>query len=91
MKLVTTLHNQQLLLPAMAVRFASEEIKAAIQSSCRTVGVASLKDKQMEAIVSFMEGRNVFVCLPMGYGKSLCFALLPLVFDYLHRQERRSV
>ena len=25
----------------------------------------------------------MLVILPTGYGKSLCFALLPLVFDYL--------
>lgn len=70
----------------MAVSFSFEEVKAAIQSSCTAIGVTSLKDKQMEAIVSFMEGKDVFVCLPTGYGKSLCFALLPLVFDYLRKQ-----
>ena len=35
------------------------------------------------AIKSFVEGNDVLVILPTGYGKSLCFALLPLVFDYL--------
>ena len=25
----------------------------------------------------------MLVCLPTGYGKSLCFAILPLVFDHL--------
>ena len=47
----------------------------------------SLKTKQTEAIVSFVEGRDVFVCLPTGYGKSLCFALLPLVFNHLRGQD----
>ena len=32
----------------------------------------------MKAIVEFL-----LVCHPTGYGKSLCFALLPLVYDYL--------
>ena len=46
-------------------------------------GVTSLKGKKAEAIASFVEGTHVFMCLPTGYGKSLCFALLPLVFDHL--------
>ena len=32
-------------------------------------------------IHSFITGNDVFVSLPTGYGKSLCFVLLPLVFD----------
>ena len=28
-------------------------------------------------------GRDVFVCLSTEFGKSLCYALLPLVFDCL--------
>ena len=44
----------------------------------------SLKDKQLEAILGFMSGKDVFVSLPTGYGKSLIYAViafLPLVFD----------
>lgn len=40
----------------------------------------AVKDKQMDAIVSFILG-NVFVSLPTGYGKSLIYAMLPMAFD----------
>ena len=35
-----------------------------------TVGLEVLKKEQREAIESFVEGQNVFVTLPTGYGKS---------------------
>ena len=43
-----------------AVRFAMTELK-----------VETLKDKQKEAICSFVNGRDCFVILPTGYGKSM--------------------
>ena len=35
----------------------------------------------MEAILAFVSGRDVFVSLPTGYGKSIHYASLPFVFD----------
>jgi len=40
-----------------------------------------LKAKQLEALRAFMSGRDSFVVLPTGYGKSVIFAVLPLLFD----------
>lgn len=34
------------------------------------MGVETLKDKQKEAIKNFVNGRDCFVILPTGYGKS---------------------
>ena len=36
----------------------------------------SLKEEQLSAIKAVYEGRNVFVCLPTGYGKSKLCRLL---------------
>ena len=41
----------------------------------------TLKAKQSEAILSFMSGKDVFVSLPTGYGKSLIYASLPPAYD----------
>ena len=48
--------------------------------------MSTLKDKQKEAIHNFVRGHDCFVILPTGYGKTLCCALLPLVFDHLRKR-----
>ena len=49
--------------------------------------------KRREALRTFVVGKGVFVrTLPTGFGQSLCYALIPLVFDVLQGGEsgRRS-
>ena len=43
-----------------------------------------LKSEQVEAIRYMYEGSDVFVFLPTGFGKSICFEVLPFLFDYKH-------
>ena len=38
-----------------------------------------------KVIMSFLAGKDIFAILPTGYGKSLCYAPLPLLFDRLYR------
>jgi len=40
----------------------------------------SLKDQQVEAVKLLSEGKDVFVWFPTGYGKSICYQLLPFLF-----------
>ena len=40
-----------------------------------------LKDQQEEAVKRLSEGKDVFVWFPTGYGKSICYQLLPFVSD----------
>ena len=43
-----------------------------------------LKPKQIESIETFVSGKDTFISLPTGYGKSVIFAILSLLFDFLH-------
>ena len=65
----------------------ASSIEAAIDYAVGLVGIEALKPLQREAIRAFVQGRDVFVSLPTGFGKSLCYALLPLVFDCLRLKE----
>ena len=42
----------------------------------------TLKSLQLKVIMSFLAGRDVFAIV---HGKSLCYTLLPLLFDHLYR------
>ena len=69
------------------------DFEAALKAAAARLGVAELKDKQREAIKSFVSGKDVFVALPTGYGKSLCYQILPVLFDALrgHPTEQTSI
>ena len=43
-----------------------------------TLGITELKPEQQEAVELLLDGKNVFVTLPTGYGKSAIYQVLPL-------------
>ena len=63
--------------------WSKNEIQSAAAQSAIELGYSSLKSEQEEAVVAFVGGQDVFVSLPTGYGKTLCFAVLPWTFDKL--------
>ena len=69
----------------LATITAMEEVLA---YAATKLGYESLKMELKEAIKAFVEGNDVFVSLPTGFEKSLCFALLPYVLDYLRGGHR---
>ena len=46
----------------------------------RILGI-QLSPEQEAAVTSIIKRRDVFVYLPTGAGKSICYAILPLLFD----------
>ena len=60
-----------------AKAYALRGIEAAEDSSATNLGCSNLREKQKEAIISFVSGKDVLVQLPTGNGKSLCYSLLP--------------
>ena len=52
-----------------------------ITRASQRLGFLILRPNQHKAIKSFLEGNDVFISLPTGSGKSLCFAILPYAFD----------
>lgn len=61
----------------------SRNIEDVINEVAKRLDLGRLKPKQMEAIIAFIEGRDVFVSLPTGYGKSIIYTSLPFIFDKL--------
>ena len=59
------------------------ELDNTIIQASQQLGYATIRNR---SIKSFMEGLDVFISLPTGSGKSLCFSVLPYAFDYLYKR-----
>lgn len=62
----------------------------AIDRAAKHLGCDRVKPEQEKAIRDFMAGKDVFVALPTGYGKSLCYAALPFAFDCVRSVSKPS-
>ena len=65
----------------MAARCDEEVAKSVITKCIQKLGYLQSKPEQLKVIMEFVNGRDVFAVLPTGYGKALCYACLPLIFD----------
>ncbi len=64
-------------------------IRDIVKQAAASFGV--LKQEQEESIVQLVSGKDVFVSLPTGFGKSLCYILLPHVFDLWIMDGKKSI
>ena len=71
------------------VTAGTHAIHAAADWAVQQLGYPSIKNEQLKIVVG--EVREVFAVLPNRYGKSLCYACLPLVFDYAAATEWKRV
>lgn len=65
-----------------------ESTKDSVCRAAEELGYPSMKPEQLEVVLQFVKGRDVFAVLPTGFGKSLCYACLPSTFDRVLQKER---
>ena len=66
-------------------------IKNAVDKAAKHLSYNKVKDLQMKVISKVLSGHDVFAVLPTGYGKSLCYGCLPLVFDEIFKPIKPSI
>ena len=76
---------------ARKLSFLSSNISDAILAAAREMGYDNLRENQIKVLSFFLGGRDTFVSLPTGSGKSLCYCILPLANDFLRRSRRSSL
>ena len=57
--------------------FSESEVASALSRAATKLGYSTLLPQQERVVRAFVQGRDVFVSLPTGSGKSLCYCLLP--------------
>ena len=63
----------------VAKAYVLRGIEAAEDSSATNLGCSNMREKQKEAIVSFVSGKDVLVQLPTGNGNRLLFVAMATV------------
>ena len=68
----------------------SEDFDKALKFAlcCIGKGDFTLKAEQLDAIKCIYDGKDVFLWLPAGFGKSICYETLPFVFNSKHSDGR---
>ena len=64
----------------------SEDFDKALKFAlcCIEKGDFTFKAEQLDAINCIYDGKDVFLWLPTGFGKSICYETLPFVFNHKH-------
>ena len=55
------------------------------------LGYCYTKPAQVEVVLKFVKGRDLFSNVPTGFGKSLCYTCLPVAFDAVNKEQCHSI
>ena len=72
-------------------RYEDADIQRSLTSAAEKLGYSALRPQQELAVKSFVQGNDVFISLPTGSRRSLCYSILPDVFDALRTQVEPSI
>lgn len=67
----------------MATGSSDDEILSTATLVAQQLSYKQMKAEQLQVITYILKGYDVFAILPTGFGKTLCFASLPYLFDRL--------
>ena len=73
------------------LRYNNTAIQKALTKATESLAYSSLRQQQDQAVTAFMQGSDVFICLLTGSGKSLCYTILPAVYDALQNTKSSIV
>ena len=63
------------------VKLDESKFKEAVRLDCNFLQVNGLYDGQEETLKQFFRGKNIFFSAHTGYGKSLIFQAIPIIYD----------
>eukprot|EP00794_Sanderia_malayensis_P002204 gene2204-2509_t len=59
-----------------------------LQNACERLRFSELKEKQKEGAKAILQGKDLFVALPTGFGKSAIYQIVPFAVQELQDQNR---
>ena len=70
---------ERLAFPRLSRAYGRATVHAATVKAVQALGYRQPTEEQVEVAERFVSGQDVFVSLPTGSGKSVCYACLPLL------------